>query len=85
MMAVQSKPRVLHPTNDFLEALLEEFEGECRRALSLLEQLKKADPESELHEDLEGDLFASLQRFTWLPKDILREWNKVIADLPEEE
>jgi hypothetical protein len=83
MMTVQSKPRVLNPTDDFLESLLGEFEGECRKALQLIEQLKKTDPESELHEDLEGDLSASIERFTWLAKDILREWDRVIEALPE--
>lgn len=82
-MAVQSKPRVLNPTNDFLESLLGEFEEECRRALSLIEHLRKADPESEAHEDLEADLAVSLERFTWLAKDLLREWDKVIMSLPE--
>ncbi len=82
-MAVQSKPKVLSPTNDFLESLLGEFEEECRRALQLIEQLKKTDPESEVHEDLEADLAVSLERFTWLAKDILREWDQVIMNLPE--
>lgn len=82
-MTVQSKTKALNPTSEFLEFLIEEFEGECRMALRLIEQLKKTDPESELHEDLEGDLFASLSRFTWLPKDILREWDKMIMALPE--
>lgn len=82
-MAVQSQPRVLHPTSDFLESLLGEFEGECRKALELIEQLRKTAPESELHEDLEASLAASIERFTWLAQDVLREWNKVIMRLPE--
>ncbi len=83
MMTVQSKPRVLNPTNDFLESLLVEFEGECRKALQLIEQLKNTNPDSEAHEDLEADLAVSIERFTWLAKDILREWNKVVMSLPE--
>lgn len=82
-MAVQPKPNVLNPTNEFLESLLGEFEEECRRALHLIEQLKKADLESELHEDLEADLAVSVERFTWLAKDLLQEWDKVIMELPE--
>jgi tellurite resistance protein len=82
-MAVQSQSKVLNPTNDFLESLLGEFEGECRKALQLIEQLKKTDPDSEAHEDLEADLAVSLERFTWLAKDLLREWDKVIMSLPE--
>jgi hypothetical protein len=82
-MAVQSQSKVLNPTNDFLESLLGEFEGECRKALQLIEQLKKTDPDSEVHEDLEADLAVSLERFTWLAKDLLREWDKVIMSLPE--
>jgi len=45
--------------------------------------LKKTDPESGFHEDLEGDFSASLSRFTWLAKDILQEWAKVIETLPD--
>jgi hypothetical protein len=83
MMAVQSQSRVLNPTNDFLEALVGEFEGECRRALQLIEQLKKTNPDDELREDLEADLAVSLERFTWLAQDILQEWDRVVESLPE--
>lgn len=81
--AVRTKGRVLNPSNDFLDALVKEFEGECRKSLTLIEQLKKVDPESEHHEDLEADLSVSISRFTWLAKDILREWDKVIEALPD--
>lgn len=82
-MPVQLKSKVLNPSNEFLEALMGEFYGECRKSVKLIEQLKKTDPESELHEDLEAALSVSIERFTWLAKDILREWDKVIMSLPE--
>lgn len=82
-MAVQSQSKVLHPSNEFLDALVNEFEEECRKALQLIEQLKKTDPESEFHEDLEADLAVSIERFRWLAKDVLREWDTVIMSLPE--
>jgi hypothetical protein len=78
-----TKRQIVNPSSDLLDGLLEEFEGECRRALKLMEALRAKEPPSEQREELEADLSASISRFTWLAKDVLREWDKVIESLPD--
>jgi hypothetical protein len=48
-MPTSSTCRVLSASNEFLDALVKEFESECRQTLRVIEQLKKTKPDSKLH------------------------------------
>jgi hypothetical protein len=59
-MPTSSTCRVLSASNEFLDALVKEFESECRQTLRVIEQLKKTKPDSKLHQQLESSFYGCL-------------------------
>ena len=80
-MPTGSTCRVLSDSDEFLEALVKEFESECRQTLRLIEQLKKTKPDSKLHQQLESSLYGRLVSLQHDLAALLKEWDRTELEM----
>jgi hypothetical protein len=72
---------VLSASNEFLDALVKEFESECRQTLRVIEQLKKTKPDSKLHQQLESSLYGRLVSLQHDLAALLKEWDRAELEM----
>jgi hypothetical protein len=80
-MPTSSTCRVLSASNEFLDALVKEFESECRQTLRVIEQLKKTKPDSKLHQQLESSLYGRLVSLQHDLAALLKEWDRAELEM----
>ncbi len=80
-MPTGSTCRVLSDSDEFLEALVKEFESECRQTLRVIEQLKKTKPYSKLHQQLESSLYGRLVSLQHDLAALLKEWDRIELEM----
>jgi len=80
-MPTGSTCRVLSDSDEFLEALVKEFESECRQTLRVIEQLKKTKPDSKLHQQLESSLYGRLVSLQHDLAALLKEWDRTELEM----
>jgi hypothetical protein len=80
-MPTSSTCRVLSASNEFLNALVKEFESECRQTLRVIEQLKKTKPDSKLHQQLESSLYGRLVSLQHDLAALLKEWDRAELEM----
>jgi hypothetical protein len=80
-MPTSSTCRVLSASNEFLDALVKEFESECRQTLRVIEQLKKTKPNSKLHQQLESSLYGRLVSLQHDLAALLKEWDRAELEM----
>jgi hypothetical protein len=72
---------VLSASNEFLDALVKEFESECRQTLRVIEQLKKTKPDSKLHQQLESSFYGRLVSLQHDLAALLKEWDRAELEM----
>jgi hypothetical protein len=82
MVVKQSSSGILHPSNETVDFLVEEFEEACEQALHLLQRLKKTRRQDPMHEDLEGAFYATLADLRDHTEDLVKAWDKLTDSLP---
>jgi|FaiFalFF_MnMetaG_3_1042247.scaffolds.fasta_scaffold01965_2 hypothetical protein len=80
-MPTSSTCRVLSASNEFLDALVKEFESECRQTLRVIEQLKKTKPDSKLHQQLESSFYGRLVSLQHDLAALLKEWDRAELEM----
>jgi hypothetical protein len=80
-MPTSSTCKVLSASNEFLDALVKEFESECRQTLRVIEQLKKTKPNSKLHQQLESSLYGRLISLQHDLAALLKEWDRAELEM----
>jgi hypothetical protein len=80
-MPTSSTCRVLSASNEFLDALVKEFESECRQTLRVIEQLKKTKPDSKLHQQLESSFYGRLVSLQHDIAALLKEWDRAELEM----
>jgi hypothetical protein len=80
-MPTSSTCRVLSASNEFLDALVKEFESECRQTLQVIEQLKKTKPDSKLHQQLESSFYGRLVSLQHDLAALLKEWDRAELEM----
>jgi hypothetical protein len=80
-MPTSSTCKVLSASNEFLDALVKEFESECRQTLRVIEQLKKTKPDSKLHQQLESSLYGRLVSLQHDLAALLKEWDRAELEM----
>ena len=80
-MTTSSTCRVLSASNEFLDALVKEFESECRQTLRVIEQLKKTKPDSKLHQQLESSFYGRLVSLQHDLAALLKEWDRAELEM----
>jgi hypothetical protein len=80
-MPTSSTCRVLSASNEFLDALVKEFESECRQTLRVIEQLKKTKPNSKLHQQLESSFYGRLVSLQHDLAALLKEWDRAELEM----
>ncbi|MCL6642060.1 MAG: hypothetical protein K6T71_01885 [Candidatus Bipolaricaulota bacterium] len=80
-MPTSSTCRVLSASNEFLDALVKEFESECRQTLQVIEQLKKTKPDSKLHQQLESSFYGRLVSLQHDLAALLKEWDRTELEM----
>jgi hypothetical protein len=80
-MPTSSACRVLSASNEFLDALVKEFESECRQTLRVIEQLKKTKPDSKLHQQLESSFYGRLVSLQHDLAALLKEWDRAELEM----
>jgi len=80
-MPTSSTCRVLSASNEFLDALVKEFESECRQTLRVIEQLKKTKPDIKLHQQLESSFYGRLVSLQHDLAALLKEWDRAELEM----
>jgi hypothetical protein len=80
-MPTSSTCKVLSASNEFLDALVKEFESECRQTLRVIEQLKKTKPNSKLHQQLESSFYGRLVSLQHDLAALLKEWDRAELEM----
>jgi hypothetical protein len=80
-MPTSSTCRVLSASNEFLDALVKEFESECRQTLRVIEQLKKTKPDSKLRQQLESSFYGRLVSLQHDLAALLKEWDRAELEM----
>jgi hypothetical protein len=80
-MPTSSTCKVLSASNEFLDALVKEFESECRQTLRVIEQLKKTKPDSKLHQQLESSFYGRLVSLQHDLAALLKEWDRAELEM----
>jgi hypothetical protein len=80
-MPTSSTCKVLSASNEFLDALVKEFESECRQTLRVIEQLKKTKPNIKLHQQLESSFYGRLVSLQHDLAALLKEWDRAELEM----
>lgn len=80
-MPTSSTCKVLSASNEFLDALVKEFESECRQTLRVIEQLKKTKPDIKLHQQLESSFYGRLVSLQHDLAALLKEWDRAELEM----